>query len=507
MFESGARPHEIAPAAKAGNTAGGPAARSESPGSCCDRVLCVDLDGTLVATDLLWEGMIALVRERPQKAALLPFWLTGGKAHFKARVAEQACLDVSTLPYRAEVLEYLQAEHAAGRPLVLATAADRSVADRVSEHLGIFSDVLASDGRTNLAGPAKSKAIEERFGRGRYSYIGDATVDIPLWQACDGAIVVAPSQRLLTRIGSAVPVERVFPSASGSRWRAVLSALRVHQWVKNILIFVPVLLDHQFGNVSVLLTALLAFFAFSFAASGGYVLNDVLDVEADRGHPTKRFRPFASGALPLSWGAGLVPLLFVAAVAISVAALPWMFLLLLVGYVVLTCAYSLYLKRVAVLDVILLAGLYTLRVLAGVAATGVRSSTWLLAFSMFLFLSLAFMKRYAEIFKGGKAPGEQVARRGYTGADLDWLRSMGGSSGYLSVLVLALYISSDEVTTLYTRPEALWMICPLLLLWISRMWFRTHRGKLDEDPIVATAKDPVNYGIGALVALMLFVAL
>ena len=283
---------------------------------------------------------------------------------------------------------------------------------------------------------------------------------------------------------------------------ALLRALRVHQWVKNLLVFVPVLLDHRL-QLPVLARAGLAFAAFCFAASGGYVLNDLLDVEADRKHRVKRSRPFAANLLSRSFGMVLVPLLFAAALLCSL----WLstrFLALLGLYVVLTIAYSGYLKRVVVLDVILLAGLYTLRVLAGIAAGNVRFSTWLLAFSMFLFLSLAFLKRYAELRELPAGGSDGLERRGYIRGDREWLVSMGGSSGYLSVLVLALYINSEQVIALYGRPLLLWLICPLLLFWVSRMWMLAHRGVIDQDPIVAAVKDPASYVIGALVALILY---
>jgi 4-hydroxybenzoate polyprenyltransferase len=289
------------------------------------------------------------------------------------------------------------------------------------------------------------------------------------------------------------------------QWLAVADALRVHQWVKNLLVFVPVLLDHKISDPAVVLKALIAFAAFCCAASGAYIMNDLLDHEADRQHPTKRHRPFAAETLSRPFGMLMVPLLFAAALLGSL----WLsskFLMLLGLYVVLTTAYSIYLKRVAVLDVLLLAGLYTLRVLAGVAASHVRFSTWLLAFSMFLFLSLAFLKRYAELsqLKGGT---ESIARRGYLREDREWLGSMGGASGYISVLVLALYINSDQVMPLYRHPLLLWLICPLLLLWISRMWLLAHRGRINQDPIVATVRDPASYGIGAVVAAILYLAI
>jgi 4-hydroxybenzoate polyprenyltransferase len=294
-------------------------------------------------------------------------------------------------------------------------------------------------------------------------------------------------------------------SAAG-RLRSLIAALRVHQWVKNLLVIVPVILDHKVFDLPLVLRALVAFAAFCCAASGAYVLNDLLDLEADRRHRTKRLRPFAAGALSPGFGKLLAPLLLATALLLAALVPARSFFALLVLYVVVTTAYSVYLKRIAVIDVLLLAGLYTLRVLAGVAATGVRFSTWLLAFSMFLFLSLAFLKRYAEVKGAESAPEESIFRRGYLRGDREWLGSMGGASGYLSVLVLALYISSEQVMALYRRPVALWLVCPLLLFWISRMWLLGHRGRLHDDPIVATARDPISYLLGGLVALILLAA-
>lgn len=292
----------------------------------------------------------------------------------------------------------------------------------------------------------------------------------------------------------------------GASVRPLLRALRVHQWVKNGLVLVPVVLDHKLFDRPVVLRAALAFAAFCLAASGAYVLNDLYDLEADRRHPTKRNRPFAAGAVSPGLGRLLVPVLFAAAILIAFAIGARGFSVLLLLYVTATTAYSVYLKRIAVLDVLLLAGLYTLRVLAGIAATGVRFSTWLLAFSMFLFLSLAFLKRYGEV-GGLEGPADTgVLRRGYLRGDREWLGSMGGASGYLSVLVLALYVSSEQVTALYRTPFLLWLICPVLLFWISRMWLLAHRGRLHEDPIVATARDPISYVLGAIVAVLMLAA-
>lgn len=288
---------------------------------------------------------------------------------------------------------------------------------------------------------------------------------------------------------------------------ALIQALRPHQWVKNVLVFVPILLDHRLLDAETMTRGVLAFGAFCLAASGAYVLNDLLDREADRSHPTKRYRPFASSALPAALGYALAPLLIGLSVAVGAALGVTEFLALLLLYIALTTAYSTYLKRIAVLDVLLLAGLYTLRVLAGIAASGVRFSTWLLAFSTFLFLSLAFLKRHGEVSTLHPDSPAGSRRRGYLTGDVEWLRTMGAASGYLSVLVLALYLNSDQVVVLYRKPEVLFLVCPLLLFWTGRMWLLAHRGRIHEDPIVASARDPSSYVVGALVGLVLYAAL
>ena len=289
------------------------------------------------------------------------------------------------------------------------------------------------------------------------------------------------------------------------RIAALPRVLRMSQWIKNLLVFVPLVVDHRLLDPPLFIAACTAFAAFCLAASGGYVLNDLLDLEADRSHQTKRRRPFAAGELEPRFGWLLLPVLIGGAVALGVLALPPDFVGLLLLYLVVTIGYSTWLKRLAVLDVLLLAGLYTLRMLAGGAATGVTPSAWLLAFAMFLFLSLAFLKRYSEMREAG--PAEPLNRRGYRAGDLPWLGSMGGASGYMSVLVLALYLNSEQVVRLYRRPILLWLVCPLLLYWTGRLWFRAHRGEIHEDPIVAAVSDPVSYVVGLFVAITMIAAL
>jgi 4-hydroxybenzoate polyprenyltransferase len=288
---------------------------------------------------------------------------------------------------------------------------------------------------------------------------------------------------------------------------ALVRALRPHQWVKNLLVFVPILLDHRLTQPEVVARGAMGFAAFCLAASGAYVVNDLHDLEADRSHPTKRYRPFASGALAPRVGHLLAPALIGISLLIGATLVAPGFLALLLLYIGLTTAYSAYLKRIVVLDVLLLAGLYTLRVLAGITASGVRFSTWLLAFSTFLFLSLAFLKRHGELSTAPLPSAPTVRRRGYLPQDMEWLRTMGAASAYLAVLVLALYLNSDEVAQLYRKPAVLFLVCPLLLYWTSRMWLLAHRGQIHEDPIVAAARDLSSYLVGALVLLVLYAAL
>lgn len=468
--------------------------------------LCVDLDGTLIATDLLWEVVLELLRTRPALALRLPFWVLAGRARFKRRVAELVELDVASLPYRPDVLAYLREQKEAGRRVLLVTAAEERLARAVAEHLGLFDEVIASDGRANLKGEAKLRAIRERLGPGRFDYVGDSAADLPLWRSAERALVVHPSRRLMDRVGRVCSPHQVFrPEGRGGRLRGAVRAMRPHQWAKNLLLVIPLITAHRWSDPVALGRIATAFLAFCLAASSVYILNDLLDLRSDRQHPSKRLRPLASGQLPIPVGIGLFVALLGGALGVA-APLPAAFLGLLAAYLALTTAYSTYFKRRLMVDVICLAGLYTLRILAGGAATGIVISPWLMAFSMFFFLSMAFAKRYTELdmMQGteGRIPG-----RGYMPADLDMIRSVGPASGYLCVLLLCLYVSSPDVLKLYSRPSLLWLLCPVLLYWISRVWFLAHRRQLPHDPVVFALRDRISYLAGVIVALILAVAI
>lgn len=465
--------------------------------------LAVDLDGSLVRTDTLWETLFTLLRDQPLALIAALASLRHGRAAFKAHLVSRAPLDVADLPLNSPLIDWLRQEGATGRLLVLATATDQRVAQAVADRVGLFAQVLASDGHNNLKGPAKAAALVERFGQGGFDYVGDARADLPVWAAARYAIV-AGGAGLVRAASQVARVERVFapPPRAPALWRA----LRLHQWAKNLLLFLPLLAAHQVSNGAQLLAAGLAFLAFGLTASAVYLLNDLLDLSADRRHPSKCRRPFAAGTLPLAWGLLLAPLLLLGAAVICLLWLPAAFGAILVGYFLLTSAYSWDFKRRPILDVMTLAMLYTLRVIAGGAAVALWPSFWLLALSLFLFFSLALIKRYAEL-DSLKGRGELTSGgRGWHVDDLPLIGGLGAAAGLGAVLVLALYIDSEPARRLYQLPEALWLITPLLLYWVSYLWFKTHRGEMHEDPVVFALRDRASLGIGAMAVTVLLVA-
>lgn len=462
--------------------------------------LCVDLDGTLIRTDLLLESALDLLHRNPLYLFAFVAWLLRGKAHLKSEIAKRARIDVETLPYDPRVIELLRSE-AVQRPLVLCTAADSRLAEAVAGHVGGFDSVLASDGRRNLSGRNKAQILVSLFGERGFDYVGNGRKDLAVWRHARGAIVVNASKILAARVAQVCEVSTVL-SRERAGWRGWLQALRAHQWLKNLLIFLPLLVAHRVFDPHALTRVAAAFLIFGVCASSVYLLNDLLDLRADRRHRRKRARPFASGALPLRAGILLAPLLILCAFAAALALSRWFALVLLIYYV-LTLGYSFWLKRIVMLDVLVLAGLYTIRILAGAAAIPAGLSFWLLAFSMFLFLSLAMLKRYTELHAIRESSRERAQGRGYGVEDLALVQSLGGASGYLSVLVLALYINSSASLALYRHPQVLWLLCPLLLYWVSRVWIVAHRGTMHDDPVIFAVVDPVSRGLLVLAALII----
>lgn len=461
-----------------------------------DLPLAVDLDGTLIATDLLWEAVIALIKRNPLYLFLLPIWALQGAYVLKSELASRVDLDPATLPYRADFLAFLNEEYAKGRELYLATGSHRTFADRIANHLRVFKGVFATENNVSLTSGRKRAALDAAFGEGRYDYAGNSHADIAVFQGARGSIVVAPDRaagRFQRRSNA-----RLFASAGGTA-RQLLKMLRVHQWAKNILVAVPAILANDLLNLSTLAECAIAFVAFSFAASSIYIVNDLADLPLDRKHKTKRNRPIAAGQVSIPVALATAGALMLAAASMSLL-LPQQFALVIGAYVAMTTAYSFALKRMLLIDVLTLAGLYTVRVVAGAAATMIDVSFWLLAFSVFFFLSLALVKRFVEL-QDNPVSTSKIAGRGYRPVDQQVIAEAGMASAFAAALVLALYVDSPEVQQLYGQPWLIWPLCPIVLYLAIRIWILARRGEMHEDPVVFLLTDwrsVLMVGVGAV---------
>ena len=466
--------------------------------------LVVDLDGTLIRTDSFYESLIIALRSNPLTFFSIPKWLLAGKAKCKEEISKIAKFDVDSLNYSPNFLDYLRQESLRGRRIILATGADQSIANSIAQDLGLFSDVIASDGKINRTGRNKLSAIKELLDNEDFAYAGNASVDISIWKEAKERIAVNTDSLLVEKLSSSMPFDKVFDSPP-SYFKSFLKAIRVYQYSKNVLLFVPLIMAHQLDNPAKIFQLLVAFISFSACASSVYLINDMCDLEADKQHKTKCRRPFASGALPLTYGLVGAPALMLVGLFLG-CLLGMSYLKILLLYLITTSAYSFYIKQIAIADVIVLALLYTLRLVAGGLAVDVPLSEWMRGFSIFFFLSMAFAKRHAELFRLRSSEQERTKRRGYFAHDLEQLSVFGSVSGYISVLVFALYINSPEVRTLYSNHDLLWLISPVLLYWISRIWILAHRGEMAEDPVVFATTDFTSYVTGAITALLLLLS-
>ena len=466
------------------------------------RPLCVDLDGTLVKSDTLHDSLLVLARKRRTLLLALPGKLMHGKAAFKAFVTESITLDVVHLPYNRKLLRYLEEQYLKGREIYLATGANIELARRIAAHLGFFKEVLGSDGALNLTGKNKLERLRSCLGGREFDYIGNATPDLPLLAQSAEPMVANPSLALRVMMRA----RRITPALEFNERRhsvaALVRAMRPHQWTKNLLLLVPLLLSHAI-SVRSLTSGMLAFFCFSLAASGTYLVNDLLDIETDRHHHQKRRRPFAAGDLSPITGIAAAAVFLTIALALT-HGLPDKFSVWLLLYVSSTVAYSVWLKRVPIVDVLVLSGLYTLRLLAGSSATGSHVSHWLGGFSIFLFFSLAIAKRFAELDNLRTSKATPKNGRGYQLADIEQLRAFGTASAFAAAVIFANYITGRDVTVLYRDPSLLWLIVPLMILWLCRVWLLASRGRLHEDPVVFALTDRMSLLIGvAAVAVVL----
>mgnify|MGYP001354883226 CR=1 FL=1 len=468
------------------------------------QIIAVDLDGTLTLTDTLHESVLILVRNKPYFLLLLPFWLVKGIAHLKQKVAEHSELDTTTLPYNQTLIDWLKEEKLRGKKIILSTAANKKIAKAVVANFELFDDIIASDSTVNLKSTRKRDVLQERYGIKGYDYAGNSNDDLVVWAGASNAIVVNASESVISKASTLTSVSQIF-SSERVGFAVWLKALRIHQWLKNLLLFVPLLAAHQICNSQSFGLLAIAFLSYSLCASSVYITNDLLDLESDRGHPSKRFRPFALAKLSVLHGVIAAPLLIAASFLLG-AVVGLDFLIVLLVYLVLTVTYSFSLKRFVLVDCLTLATLYTMRIIAGAAAVSVSLSFWLLAFSIFIFLSLALLKRYAELLVLSREGKNSAHGRGYLVSDAPLLQALGVSSGYISTLVIALYLRSENVMSLYVQPLAIWLLIPIMLFWVSWVWLKSSRGEMHDDPIVFAAKDKTSLSVAAATAFVFIYA-
>lgn len=467
-------------------------------------VLAVDLDGTLTFTDTLYESLICLLRKNPLYLLVIPFWLFRGKAVLKAKIADRINLDITTLPYNEDLILWLKEERLSGKLIVLCTASHIRIAQAIADHLNLFDQVMATDGITNNSGANKKALLDANYGNKGYDYVGNSLADLIVWAGAKQAIVVNASEAIILKASRVTIVSKIFQP------KVVIledwyKALRVHQWLKNLLVFVPLIAAHQIDNFQAVQTLTLAFISFSLCASAVYITNDLFDLESDRKHPRKYQRPFASAKFPIHFGVVLALLFILISLSLGLV-VNEAFTTSLIIYFTLTFIYSLWLKRFIIVDCLTLAILYTLRIIAGSEAVAIKLSFWLFAFSIFIFLSLAFVKRYSELQTYSQIGNSNAHGRGYLVTDAPLIQIFGITAGYASVLVLALYLQSDTVITLYAKPQMIWFAVPLILFWVSWVWMKAHRGEMHDDPIAFAIKDKASLTVGVLIAFSFFIA-
>lgn len=458
--------------------------------------LYVDLDGTLTYTDLLFESVLLLIKRNPLFIFLCVLWLTRGRGYLKAQIARRIDLDVALLPYNQHLLTYLQQQRTAGRRLILASASDRTLVQQVADHLGIFNAVLGSDGSTNLKSVNKLRAIEQDAGAGGFAYAGNGLADLPVWKKA-GEIIVVNASSPVVRQAKSMRAPTLVIAPRPFSMRMVVKALRLHQWAKNALLFVPLMAAHELDPARWLPT-FMAFLAFGLCASATYIVNDLFDLASDRAHPRKELRPFASAGLSIPFGIVLILILLPVSLGLAVS-ISQAFLGMMLLYIVVTLLYSARLKQTAIVDVLVLASLYTHRVLAGGIVSDVVVSNWLLAVSLFIFLSLALVKRCAELeFMSGDG-NVSLAGRGYRSTDLPYLISMGIASGFVAVMLLALYVDSQVGGSMYPQAELLWLTLPVMLFWIMRLWLKISRMEIHDDPLLFAITDRTSWIVAVVI--------
>ncbi len=491
------RPHPLCDDHGMGVGTGAKTARMLSP------VLCVDLDGTLIRGNVLWECVVLLLKERPSSILLIPVWLISGRANLKRKLAAAVHFDPAALPYRLAVLELLQQEKAAGRRIALVSAADRKVAEAVAGYLNLFDEVHASDGDQNLKGAEKAAFLEWHFVTTGFEYIGDSAADVEVWRKATAGYVVGTQARV-NQASKVTTLKAAFVESPAS-FRTWINALRGHHWAKNLLLFLPLFLSHKLA-AEPLVRTFVGFTVYGCCASGLYILNDLLDLHSDREHPWKKERPFAAGEISIPEGMAAACILLSIAIGAGFL-LEAKFGIALLGYAALTMFYSIYLKKIALLDVFVLSSFYSIRIFAGALISTTPLSQWFLAFSMFFFLSLAMAKRYSELLHASHLVNAGNSGRGYHSGDRELLLALGVGSSFSAVVIFSLYVHSAEVGILYSSPQFLFLLCPIVLYWLSRNWLLALRGELKEDPVTLAIRDRVSYGVAFAAAIVIAASL
>jgi 4-hydroxybenzoate polyprenyltransferase len=465
--------------------------------------LVVDLDGTLVRSDLLIESAFAYLGGNPSRILCILSAVRCGKAALKAELAREVGVDPQLLPYDESVMSLIRQRRAAGGRVYVASGSNETHVQAIANHLGLFDGWFASSTTENLSAESKARRLAETFGEGGFDYIGNSRADLATWALAQQCIAVRVPRAVRYKLIDISP-DAVVLDDTGSQASAWIKLLRVHQWSKNALVFVPLVTAEHFDLVAIG-QASAAFFAFSLVASAVYILNDLVDLHADRKHPSKRLRPLATGNVSIAAAVALIPVLlsigFFGAWAIG---LPLALVLLV--YFALTTAYTFVLKRKMLVDVVALASLYTIRVVGGAAAISVAISEWLLGFSMFIFTALALIKRYVELAARIDEGLSDPSNRNYQKSDLDIVAALAAASGFNAVTVFALYISSDAVRSLYRYPQFLWLICPILIYWLARALLMAHRRLVPDDPILFALRDWNSYAALGLIGLILVAA-
>lgn len=460
----------------------------------------VDLDGTLIRGDCFLEAAAAFVRRSPFNIFVFIAWLVRGRAFAKMMLARKAPNNPDNSVLNEKVVALLRKKKKDGHALFLATAAHRKIAQAIARRVGLFDGVLASNGKKNLKGRNKLKEIQTDAA-GPFGYLGDSNADIVIFEAADLKGFVNVSTKVEKRfVGQNIIIVE---KREAAKW-PLLRAVRPLQWLKNVLIAVPLIVSHSYMELDAVLLTTLAITLFSLVASGVYILNDILDAENDRLHAQKKERPFASGDMRIAQAIFAAMALPIIGIGAASQLMPSAFAGVLGIYLVVTCLYSFWLKQKALVDVFLLASLYTLRVVAGAAAITVPISMWLVGFSFFLFLSLAYLKRLDELraFRRGK----QLLGRGYSKSDAPVVSAFGMGSAIAAVVVLAFFVSAQSEAGVYNNPLILWLLCPISFYWLNRIWFKAARGQVGYDPVVFAVKDKVSFICAALMVVVALAA-